>query len=438
MAANTVPVEMLREIFSYLAFTDLASVSLVCHGWYAASLEPLYETASLLPLSVMPFLRTILTPSLDILRTHVRMLAVTWESLPAVSIDPAVLQIFHAAAQHRGLTQPIGISDDSLVELILHLLPRVQILHLSPPHSQNSYNDFFGTRPTSVHLPLTLLSVRHLSCTWISRRRGVGSDLLLTMLRLPNIDRLEVHLLDEIDDPFPAAASATSAVSKLHISYSHITVTSLARILVVPHALQQLSFTTTRAVESINIDELYDALAPLQPTLEVLEVYFQPGDVWVNQMSLRYPPMVPRFPYPMGADYLGEDVVIPLPPRESFHGWPMLRGLRCPMRLLLGDLHGTGGKQLWEVLPRSMCELEVCTDLSWEREQVVEEFIELLHRKMDVVPCFRKAIVGLGTYDERMWYGMLVSLWQRLLRICVVADVELVQEGGFYLPEKDD
>lgn len=372
MAANTAPVEILREIFSYLAVADLASVSLVSPGWYAAALEPLYETANLSPLSLMPFLRTILTPSLDIFRTHVRTLCVAWQSLPAIPIDPAVLQIFHAAAQHHGLPQSGAMSNDSLVELLLHFLPRVHTLHLSPPGDSNSYNDFFGATPTGVHLPLALRSVRHLSYTSISQSRGVSNEVLLTMLSLPNIDRLEVHLLDEIDDSFPAATSATSALSKLHISYSQITLTSLARILAVPRALRQLSFTSDRTVGSINIDELHDALAPVRPTLEVLEVYLQPENQWMSAMMLQ------------------------LPLRDSFQDWPMLRGLRCPMRLLVGDFQGTGSRHLWEVLPRGVCELEVCIDPSWGREEVVEEFVHLLHQKVDVVPCLRKAIVGLG------------------------------------------
>lgn len=277
MAVNTIPVELLHEIFTYLGFTDQLSVPLVSPRWYATSRVALYQSLSLIPVSLMLFLRTVLTPGLEYLATHVRTLTVTWKSLHAEPIEPADLPRFDAAAQHYCLTQPRTMTND-YVELLLHLLPRVHELHLCPPDAPSSYNDFLGATPNSVHLPLALRSVRHLSCTWISHHHGVTSEMLLAMLTLPNIRTLEVEILEDIDDPYPAITTATSPISKLHISYSQISLQSLARILQVPWALRHLSFSSTTYVMSTNLEELYPALEPLRPTLQLLELQVGQGN----------------------------------------------------------------------------------------------------------------------------------------------------------------
>lgn len=53
---------------------------------------------------------------------------------------------------------------------------------------------------------------------------GMTSDMLLSMVTLPQIRTLEVQLIDEINDTFPRA---TSAMSTLHMLCSPISIRSL-------------------------------------------------------------------------------------------------------------------------------------------------------------------------------------------------------------------
>lgn len=304
MAANRIPPEILRQIFSYVELTDLPSLSMANPRWYALTQELLYKDLCLFPASLTQFLRTVLTPGCDILASHVQTLTVTWQSFYAEPIDPIDLPIFRIAIQNLGLTNPLTLTND-YVALLLHLLPHVRELHLWPPDSPSTYNDYLVA--TNGTLPLALRSVRHLSCTWASNHRGVTRDMLLTILTLPNIETVEVHILDEIDDPYPVATNATSLISTLHISYSEISIPSLAHILLVPRARTHLSFTSTIHPVIIDLGELYSALAPVRDTLQVLELILGYRGSWATPAG------------PVSAHAA----------RQSFSAWPKLGRLLC-------------------------------------------------------------------------------------------------------------
>lgn len=397
MAATTIPFEILRDIFSYLSSNDLANVSLVSPHWHASSREALYQAPTLFPVSLMLFLRTIITPGLGVLGTYVRNLTVKWQSFHAEPILRADLPLFHAAAEQHGLSEPRTLTNE-FVELLLHLLPHVQVLNLSPLDTPSHSDVFLGATPTCIHLPLALRSVRDLSCTWISNYRGVNSAMLLTMLKLPNIRTLEVHVVDEISPHvFQPATIGSSGVSKLNISYSQISMRSLTLILAVPRALKHLVFCSTISAGNIDLGEFYRALAPLQPSLQALEVQLDRGDSW------------------------GSSDRVVLWQGETFVEWPLLRGLRCPIRLLLGDGRGELGRRLWAVLPRGICDLTVSTDRSWKSGEMVEEFCELLYRKAQAVPLLRTGKVRVHYRDEPI-------AWEKIRELCKLVDVELLMD----------
>lgn len=155
--------------------------------WYALAQELLYKDLCLFPASLTQFLRTVLTPGCDILASHVQTLTVTWQSFYADPIDPIDLPIFRIAIQNLGLTNPLTLTNDH-VALLLHLLPHVRELHLWPPDSPSTHNDYLVA--TNGTLPLALRSVRHLSCTWVSNHRGVTRDMLLTILTCQTLKQL--------------------------------------------------------------------------------------------------------------------------------------------------------------------------------------------------------------------------------------------------------
>lgn len=292
------------------------------------------------------------------------------------------------------------------VELLLDLLPRVQVLHLCPPDSRSGDNDFLEIPQPSVRLPLALYNLRELSCTWISNHRGVSTVMFATLLSLSNLRTLEVQLIDVPSDSdtdidlavlFPLRSSA---VTTLHISYWRLVTGALARVLAVPRGLKHLSIGLSTS--AIGLPEFYSAVAPLKPTLQVLEVQHVRGsrswDAYQGYVS---------------------------PPAESFHDWPALRALRCPLRLLLGDCGAPGARHLWQVVPGALCEVAVATDTSWGSGETVEEFGELVWRKLHFgeVPRLVRGTVELDRRDE-------VVVWGKIRELFDSAGVELLV-GGF-------
>lgn len=312
MTANTIPVEILHQIISLLPISDLPNVSLISPHWYGPSQEALYHTLHLFPVSLMLFARTLVTPGLDNLASHVRTLSITWQTSPAETVENADLARFDAAAAAHGIRLPRSTSND-LVELLLHLLPRVNTLELSPPDSASGANDFLDVTPPGLHLPLGLRSLRSLSCTWPSHTRGVSTGLLLSLLSQPHLRTLTVDLLDDADSGV-LFAQGTSGITTLHIRHTHIAFPNLPGILAAPRALEHLSLTAMSPADEAGLTRLYEALEPLRETLHVLEIRLDRGNrAWsVN--------MIPA-----------------APPPASFGDWPVLHTLRCPLRLLQGN-----------------------------------------------------------------------------------------------------
>lgn len=392
MAATTIPVELVRQIVSYLRVSDLLSVSLLGPNWYSPAQEALYQAPNLSTVSAMPFLRTILTPGLAILRTHVRTLSVRWPQSEVAQIAASDIAHFHAAADIHGLTEPCNTTN-SIVQLLLRVLPRVQVLHLSPPNTYNSHTEFLGS---AMELPLTLRTIRELSMCYLH----ISGAMLVQLLELPTLRVLTVQLLDELTDDF-APVHGSSSITTLHIAISQIAISSLGRILLAPRGLKHLSLTSMTSARSILLGAFYTALAPLRPTLQVLEVVLG-RDPW---------------PYP--------DPVLLGPPLESFCNWPVLRALRCPMRLLLGDCGFGTEKHLWQVVPAGLCEMEIAADQSWWSGDTVQELGELLWQKRQVglVPRLRRVTVGVELGDAPID-------WWILKGHCRSAQVELLI-GGF-------
>lgn len=393
MASNTVPSEILRQIFSYLGYTDLLNVSLTSSKWYPFSQELLYNAPSFFPTSIVLFLRTVLTPGNNSLADHVRTLSITWQNHYAQPVDPADLHLFTAGVERSSLNRPLSLTDDH-VALLLHLLPRVLVLDLCPPDSPSNYNQFLGL--TSGNLPLALQSVRQISCTWISHQRGVTSEMLLAIILLPSIRTIEVQILDEIEDPYPAIHNKTSTVTRLDISYSQISLLSLGYILQLPRALTHLSFTSTITTDHTVLEELQTALDPVKNTLQMLEVDIEG---W----------------------HFGEDGPGSGRPVRSFRTWPVLCRLKCPLRLLLGDRYADPRLHLEDVLPHGIHHLEIGVDHQWTGEDVVEEFVRLVAQKAVVAPGLRNAV-----WND---WGVLPELTKRLSDACEVADVILAQAG---------
>lgn len=235
MAQIAVPPEILRQIISYLPFSDTASVARVSRQWHACSEEQLYTELRLIrPNPALALLlRTLLTPGLERLATYVRTLGFDWQFVsvrPMHECDVAVLE----AASRIGLSQIVS-SIGEQVWLLLHLLPRLDALTLESLGYSPTIDAFIGRIHDPADLPLALRSVRHVSCV------DIATEAMRATFRLPRIRTLELWILDKIETPFPATDHQTSGVTHLVLSLSQVDNLSVAHILQIPRALTRLT-----------------------------------------------------------------------------------------------------------------------------------------------------------------------------------------------------
>lgn len=401
------PHEILIEIFSLLCCIDLASTSRVSHRLRAVSEPLLYRSPSLyisdeehVSQNFYMFLRTLLTPGCEVLATHVRHLTLEWDDLEHTP-EPEIA-LFKAAASRLGITQPV-VSGGGQAVLLLHLLPRLQILEVDPPETPDAFSTFMDMQRDVLHtqmLPLGLQSLREYFCCWTG---GVSPRTLLALLKLPCIRTIIVRFSNEPDflsamvDP-----DITSTVTNLRLLNSIVSSSSLACILKIPRALEQFAF----FVRGFDLLSFGNALEPLRNTLQSLTLDFQ---------------------CVCSRNYMAAADEISTYPIGSLREWPVLYTVRCSMVALLGmGPQGDPPRLLEYVLPATIRELEILSDQYWPPEEVVDHVVLLLERKEVMVPKLQKVVV-LNNWNrdpER----------QRLKDACEAVDVELVDTCLSWLP----
>lgn len=163
---NHIPDEILVEIFSRLRCQHLARVSLVSHRLHCISQPLLYQEPELYDRegyapSIQALIRTLLTPECEPLTLHVRRLTISWNHWQIEPSDPEYPS-FSAAASRFGL-RFWPLSTDTQVMILLHLLPRLDCLHLLPPHNTIWFRNFVelhGQPSDIITLPIGLHSLR--------------------------------------------------------------------------------------------------------------------------------------------------------------------------------------------------------------------------------------------------------------------------------------
>ncbi|KAL0634537.1 hypothetical protein Q9L58_006556 [Maublancomyces gigas] len=382
--------EILRQIFSYLESRDARRVSQVSRHWYACSLEQLYKKPYLCkPRSIHHFLQTLLTPGLESLAARVRTLTIEWDeddySEPVGGCGHA---IFAAAAARLHLDRPIQ-SPGNQALLLLHLLPRLDVLNVALPDHDNAFAAFLAASHEHADLPLALRSIRQLSCIWSLYLPGATADMLTTMFRLPRLLTLEVYVAADISTVLEADQRRMSQVTNLQIWNLQMKISPLRYILSIPRALTRLSISGVVGSHSELIG-LQSALEPVKMTLEVLE--------------------------------LDSIVIGPSVPLLLVRMWPVLRRLRCQLVMLLGFLGGRGVHSLDGVLPCSLRDLGIKDDRYWHGDDGALELVKIVKRKEQATPLLK-----------RVGYDILGNseLALRLQSVCADAGVKLVGGGDW-------
>lgn len=371
------PNEITIAILSFLSVDDLARASRVSRDLQALSEPLLYREAFLCPGHAQPsslyiFIRTLLTPGRERLGSHVRTLMIDWGGCwpTAPSGLAGEIALFTAAGSRYGI-QNLRASSGAQVVLCLHLLPFLTTLDIIPSLYEYDFEAFIeslhATPPTS--LPLGLQSLREFN--WYSGEsdHGVSYTMLLTLMRLPCIRIIDLHIVEELRGPFPEPdKKGISGLTNLHLSSAAISDTSLARILTLPSALTRFSFNATHGSD-LNLTHLSTALKPLQHSLQHLELGLFHG--WNRS----------------GIDELS------ITKLASLRDWPVLRSVRVAPVALLGVVKEQG---LAQVLPPGLCAFGILGDYFWSDEEVADMVLVMLGQKEKLLPRLRRLALSSG------------------------------------------
>lgn len=380
------PIEVAADILSYLPLEDLVKVSTLSRHMHVIS-RPLVYIAPILicrehatsPSPLQIFLRTLLSPGGETLATYIRSLHMKWQTWSICDDDddeyddgeedengndtvndtgdpepahesPNDLALLFAAAIPLGLHQYLEAQEAQLV-LLLHLLPRLHVLHFTPVYGSDAlFSEFMKDHLPNDALPIGLRQLREFHCFSHNTNGGVNPETLLTIFSLPCIQKIHVLIIDgsTIDVDAAENAAATSTVTNLTLVEADQTQQSLECILKIPVALTYFGYSTKRQHPGFHMG---NALQPLQHSLQHLHLEFAST-----------------------ASSIG-----------SLRDWLALRTLRCSLTPLLGKGLESNLPRLADMLPVGLLELEILRDRHWSVAAEANQAIDLLREKQSVV-----------------------------------------------------
>lgn len=414
MSFQRVPHEILVQVLKNLDPNDLFHFARVSHAMYAIAEQIMYHSITIVTntrahATVSRLLKTFLAPG-DVLATRVRRLA--WptsfvdysDGTPSPELGVGDFALFKAAASVFGINNSLRSSSAQFL-LLLHLLPGLQVLHVTQPDNNGILEDFVdglsALQPVAT-LPLALQSLRYFYwCTYVHRVRGVVPEFLMTIMRLPHIETIVVHLIGDYPKATADACVSSSRLEHLRIMMAPITPALMIGMLKIPVALKSFS---------------YIPMLPTKMDLRTLVVALHP-----HQQSLEYLHLEIRL-VDGGADD-GRNRI------ESLRHWPALVRIRCSLGMLLGKgLLREPRPLLVNVLPACLEELEVSLDRYWSVSEVAHEVIVMLGEKQNMLPGLRRLVFLLCITKSP-------ELLARVRRACIAAGVELIEEDSYVVTD---
>lgn len=398
----TLPNETLVQVLSGLSTADLVQTSRLSHRFRVLSQPILYREPCLTALRSSPdhqsielFLRTLVGSPCENLCTHVRSLRVDWDDI----LTPDVVT-------HPDIERPVGFHGTHVV-LLLHLLPSLRVLQITPPPDHPPNLSYFThcieqlhdtPRPGTGIPTFRLELLREFTSTYQPDCGGVSVKTVLALMRLPYIDSIDVHIVDNsasysrspIDD-----TPSISPVKKLRLSINDPADDTFLILLRAPIALTRLSFRPIGYYNS-SIVGCIEALA--------------------SQQSLEYLHLDLMFTY-----FANTEMVLPR--------WALrlaaLQTLVCSFMELLGNWISSESPGLADLLPRTIRELYILEGQYWSYVNIAEKLTVLLDRKAEVLPDLEKiAIQRMSGYSE--------AVHGKLNGACEAAGVRLVTADSFY------
>lgn len=323
----------------------------------------------------------------------------------SLEIEVGGVALFKAAASVFGIDDLLQSSSAQFL-LLLHLLPSIQVLHVTPPDDNGILEDFVdghsALQPVAT-LPLALQSLRYFYwCTYMNSVRGVVPEFLMTIMRLPHIATIAVQLIGgHYTKATAGACVASSRVEHLRLMFAPVTPALLNDMLKIPVVLKPFSY-SPMLTTMIDLHEVGVALHPHRKSLEYLQLQIVVLD---------------------GGDGGTRNTI------ESLRDWPALVRIRGSLSMLLGKLPQQGLRPLLvNVLPACLRELEITFDRYWSVAEVAEEVIVMLGEKQTMLPGLRRLVFLLRVKKSP-------ELLESLRSACVAAGVELIVEDSYVVTD---
>lgn len=374
-ALENLPLEVNTEILSYLPVSDLARVCQVSRRMHAVSQRVLYTAPSLFtnrqnnPPSLENLLRTLIPPSGDPLAAQVRSLSVLFRHRSDVQELPFNMGLMTAAEERFQLPSAI-CSPDAHIVLLLHLLPRVQVLELGSPSDCRALNTFLE----APHAPVLqhLREFRH-------QPGGSFASISLrsfnALLCLPSLRTIDVRIPSSMfGDPRPTVKSelGTSTITAIYLRRSDLFDSRLKDILARPRALSIFSYSAQGFYTSLR------SLALVSASLTHLHV-----DLSAHTRT------APR----------GQPASLMI---DSLRDWPVLRTVHCSLLALVGWERDGAAPALADVLPVGLRDLEILDDQYWGVREKVAKVVDMLQAKVDKLPGLQRLAMPVGSAGDEL------------------------------------
>lgn len=413
MALETLPNELLAGILSHLKCSDLASVSRVSRHLNAVAEPCLYHTVTLNSWSKpgpSPFHIVLITLlSRPRVANHIRDLGLHWHSTPNVGFlnDPSPHVLANhftliSAAAAVGLDNPLH-SEEAQTILLLHLIPRLEVLNLMPPYEHDLLTTFLQGQASTG-----LQSLREVKYYWDTTENGVNPALLLSLFALPAIRVLDVYFLNDAEADADtnhtddlAHHIGTSTVTDLRFGYGDISPWAFDLILPIPRALTHFTYGAGASGSCRRFDSARfgQALMSAKFTLQSLVLCF--ADMADTD------------------DYDDTEEESPLLTIGSLRDWPALCRIRCSLSPLLGKERETL-LQLVDVLPRVIREFDVGLDEFWSYGETLAKVCEMVKGRGE------GGLLQLARVGVPVWWGVQ----GQLKAVCDAAGVAVVRGAG--------
>lgn len=342
------------------------------------------------------FLRTLSTPGRETLASHVRTLHFEFEN---ISVEPGeeYWSGYTTPTESHPITSDTSQPQGRQLMILFDLLPRLQILHFSPPNYRPSFSRLLESAADDMTLPCGLNSLREVHCPPTDDSDGVRWHTLRAFLQLPQIRRIEVTCINrfrmsEIDR---GRGASSSTVTHLRFSHSEIPDWLLSNALLAPIALTHFSYSIFPS-RGFLLSEFMATLVPLRPSLQYLHLDF-------------------------GNMVLPSELQLPHND-ASLREWPLLRTISCSLIPLLGGGPRDGSPRLMDVLPPSLRELEILWDSYWSFSDAADQIVEMLAEKRWAVPYLERLAVVAES-------GMAQGVLDNLVVACEAAGVSFVKDS---------